>query len=71
MEIVAAAVAAALVIDSQATRLPLQLPRGETAVDVIFQMSNGGLLAGNHMALSTTRLPSGFLDASFKGAALF
>ena len=27
----------------------LKLPRGETAVDVIFQMGNSRLLAGNHM----------------------
>ena len=27
----------------------IELPRGEAAVDVIFQMGNGGLLAGNYM----------------------
>src|SRR5215510_3799115 len=41
--------AGCLVCGSQAIHLPLQLTRSETAMDVTFQMSNGCLLAGNHM----------------------
>src|SRR5262249_46644435 len=49
LEIVAAAVSAAWFEVSQATRLPLELLRDESAVDVAFQMRDCGLLAGGDM----------------------
>ncbi len=49
METVVAALSAAWFVISQATRLPLQLAGRESTVDVAFEMSDGGLLAGDHM----------------------